>query len=461
MSYDYYDLMATPEWEEKGTERGRYRRPLWFVQGPFRLCAPFLHALIDGREGLRRYYGLRLWAYRRLQPYASIMGAGVSVKRATRFPLRVFRALRRRVAFAISYTKSLLRWAGRKTLRTLGFSAPEPEVEFGSPQQSLGERLSRRFALDFPDRADQLQPEDVRPWAFQPGWVELFARYDIVQCYATDPIHALVAEVHPYIAFEHGTLRDFTLGNDPLHRLNALAYREADRVFITNGDCLAYAQALGLTNFVPMIHPVDVAAHERVDEEAVRAIRSELAADVVLFSPLRHDWLVKGTQIHIEALPEILETVQGRVVLVLCEWGAELDRSRELAAALGVDHAITWRQPLDRPSLISHMQAADVVLDQMALPHFGATAPQALAAGTPVVMSYDPDSTEWIVDEPAPILSALTPADVARSVREALDPEWRAAFRPRAREWVHKNHHPDRIVVEHCRAYRAVLEGDQ
>jgi glycosyltransferase involved in cell wall biosynthesis len=182
---------------------------------------------------------------------------------------------------------------------------------------------------------------------------------------------------------------------------------------------------------------------------------------VMLFSPLRHDWAIKGTQIHIQALPEIIATVKGDVVLVLCEWGAELEQSRALAADLGVSHAIRWRPPLDRLRLIEHMQAADVVLDQMALPHFGATAPQALAAGTPVVMSYEPASTEWIVDEPAPILSAFTPADVARAVRQALDPEWLAAFKPVARHWTHRNHHPDRLVVEHCRAYRAVLEGER
>jgi glycosyltransferase involved in cell wall biosynthesis len=107
------------------------------------------------------------------------------------------------------------------------------------------------------------------------------------------------------------------------------------------------------------------------------------------------------------------------------------------------------------------MQAADIVLDQMALPHFGATAPQAIAAGTPVVMSYDPETTAWIVDEPAPILAAFSAADVAAAVRQGLEPEWRSEFRAAAARWTRRYHHPDRIVLEHCRAYRAVLEGDR
>jgi glycosyltransferase involved in cell wall biosynthesis len=447
MSYDYYDPMATPEWEETDESGWAYRRPPWFVQGPFRLCAPYLEALIDGNTRRRKLYALRIWAYRHALRHGRLMRAGVGTKRLA--------------AVTLAYAWPLTRLAGRKSLRAVGFTIAEPALSGEAPPNPLAGELARRFAEDFPDRSDTLLAEDVEPWLTAPGWQELFARYDVVQCYATDPIRALVAEKRPYVAFEHGTLRDFTLGDDPLHRLNALAYREADRVFVTNGDCLAFAQRLKIPDFRPMIHPVDVAQHERVDAQAVRHIRAELKADVVLFSPLRHDWAIKGTQLHIEALPELLASLDAGVVLVLCEWGAEVDRSRELAAQLGVADSIVWRPPLDRRRLIAHMHAADVVLDQMTLPHFGATAPQALAAGTPVIMSYEPASTAWIVGEPAPILSAFTPSEIAAAVRTALDPEWRREFKTRAHDWIYRYHHPDRIVLEHCRAYQEVLEGDK
>jgi SAM-dependent methyltransferase len=453
MSYDYYDVMATPEWEEHDGPRWRYLRPAWFVQGPFRMCEPYLQAL-DDRSPMRSVHRARLWTYRRLHAYPGILGRGAAAKR----PLRV---VRRAAMSAPAYTWSIVRWLGRKSLRALGFSVDEPPLGTGGSLPAVAVRLAHRFAAVFPNRADRLLPEDVGPWAWDSRWQRLFERYDVVQCYATDPIRALVAEKHPYVAYEHGTLRDFTLGDDPLYRLNALAYREADRVFVTNGDCLAYAHALGLERFTPMIHPVDVAQHQTVDHDSVAALRLELDATVVLFSPLRHDWAIKRPEVHIEALPEIRATVDGSVVLVLCDWGAEVERSRALAVELGVADMIVWRPPLNRLRLIRHIQAADIVLDQMALPHFGATAPQAIAAGTPVLMSYDPESTAWIVDEPAPILPAFDAAGVAAAVREGLDPDWRREFRARAERWTRLYHHPDRIVLEHCRAYRAVLEGDR
>ena len=161
---------------------------------------------------------------------------------------------------------------------------------------------------------------------------------------------------------------------------------------------------------------------------------------------------------HIRALPAIVAGTSGTVKLCLCEWGAELDASRALIEELGMTANVVWLPPLNRFQLIAHMKAADVLLDQMALPHFGATAPQGLAAGTPVVMSYDPASTEWIVDEPAPILPAFDPPGVAAAVATALDPGWRAEFAERAQAWVHRHHHPQRVVLEHCRVYRRLTE---
>ena len=243
--------------------------------------------------------------------------------------------------------------------------------------------LLHEFRETFPDREDELTSADFAWYANARSWAELFDRYDVVQCYATDPIVALLAATRPYVAFEHGTLRDFTLGDNPIHRLNALAYRSADHVFITNGDCLEYAERLGIERFTPMIHPVDVDQHERDCAGAVAEIRARVGSDVVLFSPLRHDWAIKGTDVHIRALPAIVAGTPGRVKLCLCEWGAELDASRALIEELGMTANVVWLPPLNRVQLIAHMKAADVLLDQMALPHFGATAPQGLAAGTP------------------------------------------------------------------------------
>ena len=188
----------------------------------------------------------------------------------------------------------------------------------------------------FPARSDRLTSRDVAfYYSATRHFREIFRHYDIVQCYATEPINALLAEKRPYVAFEHGTLRDFTTGDFPLHRLTALAYRRADHTFITNGDCLGYANKLGCKNYSPIIHPIDVEQHRRDYGNAIADLRKEIDAEVVLFCPLRHDWKVKGTDIHIRALPLIRARVEGRVKLVLIRWGQQISDSEALLERLG------------------------------------------------------------------------------------------------------------------------------
>lgn len=481
LCYDYYDPMATPEWEATPGVAAEGRRPRWFVQGPSRVSLAYLHALLDGRRLAARVLWWRLTVLKPLlvDPRSRVVGVGV--KSVARIGMGHARRARWRLGYARSWTWSLLKWAARRSARALGFDVPEPSTVpavsaqaaamsgGGTPASSvpldddLRYELRRielvsRFREVFPHRRDVLTSSDFIWFGNTQTWAKLFDRYDVVQCYATDPIVALLTGVRPYVAYEHGTLRDFTLGDHPVHRLNALAYREADHVFITNGDCLAYAERLGLERYSPMIHPVDVDQHERAHPGDVVEIRRRIATDVVLLCPLRHDWAIKGTDVHIRALPAIIASTEKTVKLLLCEWGAELAASRALIEELGVADHVEWLPPLGRHDLITHLQAADVLLDQIALPHFGATAPQGLAAGVPVVMSYEPESTTWIVGEPAPILPAFDPAGVARAVATALDPEWRSDFRERARTWVHRHHHPKRLVLEHCRVYRRLTE---
>jgi glycosyltransferase involved in cell wall biosynthesis len=500
LCYDYYHVMGTPEWEDipvknnyvddfrprfSSEDIGNYKRPRWFVSGPFTLSVNYLLALREKNEERCD----RLWAsLERVR-----LGDDVAVEideRESKSAAHLWQSLRRfprrAAAFAITSPYTLLRVLGRvihRSLRAHGLHREahafflwsqqlpfvqnfisglvavrarfESRVDFGRL-----ESLKKEFATLFPNRMDQLKLCDFAPYLTIIAPLEmLFEKYDIVQAYATDPVLPLICGKKPFVAFEHGTLRDFIRGNNFLHRLTALAYRKADHVFITNGDCLEHARWLGCQNATAMLHPIDVQQHRQRDEMAIADLRRQYGADVLLFCPIRHDWPVKGTHIHIKALPEIRKRVAGNVVLVLAPWGLQIEESKCLIKSLGCDSSVAWLQrPLCRSELILHMQAADVVLDQMTLPHFGATAPQALSAGTPVIMSYKEESTAWIVDEPAPILAAFSPEDVANAVVTAVDPCWRTEFATRARAWVDKQHHNDRMVRDHLAVYRRLLE---
>lgn len=449
MSRDYYHIMATAEWEEAlvtggwGDDNrpdfnvsniGDYTRPRWFMQGTTWQTDEYLRA----RNNLEN-------AWLALGSKVSPTEASAKVSLAKRIARRAFRMI-------------LSDPVRRGHLDDLIFG---PGKGSKNPESTYLREMVEKFDTVFPDRPDRLTQKELVPYlSLIEPLNSIFSNYDIVQAYGIEPILPMLASKTPYVAFEHGTLRDFIRNDDVTNRLTALAYRLADHVLVSNGDCFEHAEWLGCQNISPIIHPLDVEQHRSVDKARVDRLRELYDADVILFCPIRHDWSVKGTDVHLRALPLIRRAVGARVALVISPWGAQIDESRRLIEDLGCSDMVRWlERPLSRLEMIAHLHAADVVLDQIALPHFGATAPQALAAGRPVVMSYKPESTAWIVSQPAPILPAFTPEEVCKAVATALDPEWLKTFGSRAAQWIDEQHSVLRLLNDQLCIYRKLLDG--
>ena len=463
LCHDYNHVMAMPEWEDVDlrcshgddnspvfhrSDVAGFERPDWFIQGPLPFCVEKMAARRGAAFSLLRMARRRVLEILRL---AGRLG----------WPINEYIVMLA-VANPLEFVRKSVRYILRRMAPNRIGTGPAAELQDRRAPDRIGTRLVAEllatFRDRFPERPDRLTAEDVA--AYAGSWEDyagMFDAYDIIQCYATEPVFALLSGKRPYVAFEHGTLRAFTMDNEPLHRLTALAYREADHTFITNGDCLAYAERLGIESFSPIVHPVDVEQHRQDHGEAVRSIREELGAEVLIFCPVRHDYAIKGTDRAIQALPLIGARTDKRVVMVLIRWGAQVDESRAMAEALGCADNIVWRASMCRISTIKYIQAADVVFDQFVLPVFGSTAPQAIAAGRPVIASYVPSETEWLIPEPAPIVSARTAEEIADRTMECLDPEWRADYAIRARDWIDRYHSPRNVILDHLKVYRRVL----
>jgi glycosyltransferase involved in cell wall biosynthesis len=484
--YDYYHIMGCPEWEEadiKGSigdqfnpdwtamDLGGYSRPKWFAQGPLRDCIKYLLAR-RRKENLRaEAIWWRLRAVNKTRPrnhFESLLARlGVPVARARRLFLVLLHEPNLIDCMARSAAEGFIRRHFRTgTGRILAVAliclsiaicriVRKPFLRQPSAPQFVSD-VVMRFHEAFPERSDSLTALDLLDYLEVPKlWRELLDEYDIVQAYATDPILPMLAGKRPYVAFEHGTLRDFALADNLVSRLNALAYNQADHVFITNGDCLDYAKKIGVTRYTPMIHPIDEAAIGAAPA-LTPDVRTQVGARYVFLCTLRHDWAVKGTDKYIRALPGIADVIGSNFMLFMVNWGAELESSRRLATELGVAASIHWIEPLPKHALARMLKSADILFDQIALPHFGGTAPEGIAAGVPVIMSYDPRSTDWIVSEPAPVLPAWSVEEIVENVRTALDPEWRANYQRRAAEWIERCHCSSIVVERHLSAYASL-----
>jgi glycosyltransferase involved in cell wall biosynthesis len=278
----------------------------------------------------------------------------------------------------------------------------------------------------------------------------LFARYDVVQLYGTHPaLVPLGVGRTPPVAFEHGTMREIPFEDSWRGRLLALGYRQSAKVIITNPDVVHQGRLLGLDEdrcvFIP--HPLDETKYTP-GSSGLRVELEQEGFDFVVLCPSRHDWHIKGIDRLLRAFAPFVRSQRPNAVLLLSDWGQEVERSRALVRELGIEGNVRWTHPLPKVRLIDAYRGADVVCDQFLIGTFGAVAPEAMACGRPVVMAFDPALHAWCFPVLPPIVDARSVEQVAAELgRLAADDEARRALGQAGREWVER-HHGWRIVVD-------------
>ncbi|MEK6526254.1 MAG: glycosyltransferase [Nitrospirota bacterium] len=292
-------------------------------------------------------------------------------------------------------------------------------------------------------------------------WFEKwFEGYDLIQAYATEPIHAwMFARGRPYVAFEHGTMREIPFEDSARARLLTLAYRKAGKVIITNPDVITATRRLGLTNFQFIPHPVDETKYRprptRVREQLVQRFQT----DLVFFAPSRHNWVLKGNDLLIKAFARFRKAAHHTPILILTDWGQEVGRSRALIDALGLGTCVVWTPPLNKMKLIDYYNAADVVLDQFTLGVFGTVTPEAMACEKPVVLYFNRAVHEWCYAEMPPVISAKSEEEIFERLMElSEDPGYRAAVGQASREWIVKHHGWELVADRQITIYRELLQ---
>jgi glycosyltransferase involved in cell wall biosynthesis len=287
-----------------------------------------------------------------------------------------------------------------------------------------------------------------------------FEGYDLIQAYATEPIHAyLFGAGRPYVAFEHGTMRDIPFENSGRGRLLTLAYQKADKVFITNPDVVSAARRLGLSNYLFIPHPVDETKYRPHPSSLRIDLMNRYQTDLILLAPSRHNWALKGNDLLLKAFARLRKDIRLNAVLILCEWGQEVAESKRLIELLGLTACVIWTPPLNKMKLIDYYNAADVVLDQFTLGTFGTVTPEAMACAKPVVLHFDRQMHEWCYAEMPPVIVARTEDEIFERIRELTeDPGYRSAVGQASREWVVKHHGWELVADRQISIYRELLQ---
>jgi glycosyltransferase involved in cell wall biosynthesis len=511
LCYDYYHIMGCPEWEDaefdsEGIDHfnpdwqkagvRNFARPDWYFQGPLLGC---LERLANKgaspsaelpRENLRvaeSFFALALGklkvpvaflisASRRLaravsagdvgeklartieqrsRRHGALIHAGALLVSAAaigamaffelpiRLLLAVYRALRRR----------------RKVIQPINTSDP--------CWTSVNSRLSRIDAA----LAARVTESDISLYSgYSRHWGEVFRHYDLVQGYSTDGVFAMLLG-KPYVAYEHGTIRNVPFQDTPVGRICAATYKLADCSVITNCDNLVAARRLKLRKFRFVPHPIN---EDGVDMSAagVAAARQQLLGGdrtnpFIVFHPARHSWSdarhpdwEKGNDLIIRGFASFVASTRSNARLVLIDWGDGVPASKELIAQLGVADLVSWMGPKPHRQFVPLMVAADVVIDQISVGSFGSLLAKALMCGKPSLVWLKKEVHEECFAELPPIMNVTNVEDVSVALtRLNSDLEFRNNLGAESRRW-YETHHSNVVVANGLiSVYREILAG--
>ena len=458
LCYDYTHVMGQPEWEDaefegqvdefnpdwKKVDLNGFKRPSWFIQTSILRTirqndkskekirkTSFVLYLILKIEQVGRRANTEIEKYRKRNEPSFKIGLGLysGWKKVIRM---IFQFLKKHcTVFYLSKT-----------------------------DKTIIKTLCQEFQDAFEKRQDQLIFEDIYPYIVHEEFFQAyFKKYDIIHACATDPIYPmLVSPGKPYVTFEHGTMRDIPFEDSARGRLLSLAYRKARKVIITNSDVLSSAKKLKVDNYVFIPHPIDETQYYPRKTPLFDELRNKYNVDLVIFCPVRHDWEVKGTDIHIRAFARYIKNTGRKVLLMLAAWGNEVTRSKALIQELGIEKNVAWFSTLSKMKLIKHINASDVILDQLVYPCLSGIAPGGMACAKPVIAAFKHETCQWCFDEPPPVLSAFTEEEVLAHLERLLeDKELRKKIGRKSREWMLKYHGWELVADRLIKVYREAL----
>ncbi len=509
--YDYYHIMGCPEWEDADISKNHgdqfkpdwvaagikdFRRPRWFAQGPAQNCIEYLYAKRKGRisEANRQWIQLSLLNRSALMPDIGIWekvsfhlvclrrnlrtiwqtykylvtGQGVVSKIAASCDNgRISISFRReilRISLALAFLSVALvsRIGAYPFLRMIRFYERYPPSF-----NSRCKQLINLFTNAFPSRTDQLSMTDLESYHSSiDQWRKLFECYDLVQAYATDPILPLLTG-HPYVAFEHGTIRNIPYEATTQGRLCALSYRLSNWVVITNADNMASARRINIKNFTFVPHPItEIEIDDLSSGLSLRKdIEKKLNSSFLVFHPARQHWSEnrhpdweKGNDIFLEGFARFIRKIEGRAAAVLVEWGASVAESKKLIRTLGIESNILWVPLMPHRKMMQYIQACDLVADQFFLGAFGSILPKALLCGRVSLIYLDPEVHRECFDEMPPILNAKTSDDVFSQLSFAFANKKKIEeIGLLGKQWYQRHHSNDVIASKLINIYSRVL----
>lgn len=494
LSNDYYHIMACPEWEDAtfagnvGDDMfpdwwnagiGKYKRPRWFVQGPWDACIRYLFAytakapstnflwrwLVFERwmvchkservERIRER--VRKWTSRIIRydagPANGILWKywGGKLQEWGRENARKWPSLSRRVL------------ASGRRLTAHGTTADTGESQVRNLYKTQHMRKATRERLaSLLGTSDNLPSTDFAfNWWWHPLSARLFRRYDLIQAYATYTAMPFIVK-QPYLAYEHGTIRTLPFEQSDQGKLCLATYRAAEAVFVTNTDCLEPAERMNIApdRIVPLPHAFD---SDKLGRYADRFVLKAAPSVPLFIMSSRQHWVDRAfgwskANDYVYRAMAIVKSSGRHCLLRAVAWGKDVQASKDLIRELGIEDMVEWVPTMRKDELWDNYLSSSAVLDQFDLQALGGVTFEAMMLGRRTISNIDADVMVKFFGEAPPLHNCATPDEIAVAMIDVIDdPHDMRGRGPANRKWMERYHSAHRVVDLQVSAYRTSI----
>jgi glycosyltransferase involved in cell wall biosynthesis len=215
--------------------------------------------------------------------------------------------------------------------------------------------------------------------------------------------------------------------------------------------------------YTPEYAPETIAAHYNQTHwyQDLRALRER--SDVMVVHHARHIWgdafgarqakgndkLLRGFKQAQEARPNV------RYTLVMCEYGPEISRSKQLVHELGLESAVLWLPQTQRKELMVALNLADIGCGEFSVSWLtGGTINETLAMGKPLLHYRNDALYTQHFPELYPLMNAYSQGEICSHLVDYADrPEHYKTMGAKGRAW-----HATYAIEEPLRAIAALLK---
>lgn len=506
--YDYYHSMSYPEWEHIGlntapidsekpnflrVDLSGYERPRWFAQGPQRECIQYLIAKNKNNLASSDLLWQEL-SRKTLYPTNNLQhNRYFTLRQQTINNLKNF--FTKKIKLIYGYLWVLLFSSNAKTiiqkkiLHIIGYGNFRLKLVelcclvLVAPNYCIKKIISRKisrkgkfhqnlicqFKKKFPHRYDQLTVDDLIKFdSVVHQWRSLIRMYDLVIAYATDPLIPMLVGERPYIAYEHGTIRDIPFEDSALGRMTALSYSMADTVYMTNADSTKQASQLRCKKIIYGLHGFNF---KKLSEHKAYAISAGIPQELkkinkkIFFGPARQHWKngfstwLKGNDQIIYAVKKLSQLYPTDFVVIFVEWGVEVRETKKLIYNLGIEKYFKWVPPMPKNELIRYYLYVDCILDQFVLPCLGSVAIDAIAIGScPVITRLNDKFMSEFYGQTIPLLNCSNSDEIACAMEIIITDEYKSnSIKKNCGEWFSKYHSQEILENKLCDAIYSAL----